>query len=117
MLHFLNGILSDACQGFRELFLEFFLHLPRDLDALRLRRAGTVHGLGQVAYGVAAQSQVFDQAQNTKTVLDIDVLTPLEVFADLVADLRAIEVLLRRRGDQESARDILCEAAVHTEFS
>jgi hypothetical protein len=45
---------------------------------------GAVHGLGEVAHGVAAQGHVLDQAQDAHAVLRGDVGPALQVLADQV---------------------------------
>ena len=94
----------DAGQPLGEALLEVDLHLALDLDALRLRRAGAVQRLGEVADGVPAERHVLDQAQDAQAVLGRHVGAALQVLVEQRAELRVAEVVLRRQRSPSGRR-------------
>src|SRR6185437_2058495 len=103
----LSPPLLDAGELARARLLVVDGHAARDLDALRLRRAGAVQALGEIADGVAADGHVLDQPQHAHAVDGIDAVSALQKLADQRTDLVVLQVLLRRHGDDEAAGDVL----------
>ena len=80
--------------GLGQLLLMSQVALTGDHDALSLRRAGAVHGLGAVTHRSGAQSQVLDQAQDAQTVLGGHGGHAAEILVDDGAQLGIPEVRL-----------------------
>ena len=68
---------GDSRQRAGQVFFLLQIHLAGDLDALRLRAAGSVHRLGQIAHRVAAERHVFDQPQYAGAIFDLDAFAAL----------------------------------------
>ncbi len=81
-----------------------------DLDALGLRAAGSVHGFGEIADGVAAEGHVFDEAEDAAAVFDIDAGAALQVFAEEGPRVFGGEVLRGGHGGDEATGEVLREA-------
>ena len=59
-----SRFLFDASQFAGVPLLLLHLHATQNLNALGLRAAGPMHGLGEITDRIAAQSHVLDQAQD-----------------------------------------------------
>ena len=103
-------VLLDVGDGLGQLFLVGQVALTGDHDALRLGRAGALHGLGAVAHGGGAQRQVFNEAQDAQAVLGGDAVHAAEILVDDGAQLGVPEVGLGGSGDHQAAGNVLRQA-------
>ena len=88
-----SRFLFDASQFAGVPLLLLHLHATQNLNALGLRAAGPMHGLGEITHRIAAQCHVLDESQDTHAIFGGDVVTAFEEATDDVAGFFIVQIL------------------------